>query len=247
MEDKTEKKPLWSLDDLTRLANERLGGLAVDGGSDEQGRDGRISALLTPRNVRRLVGEGAVPKPYRDGRDAFYDESHLNALLSTRALMSMGVGTKALREMAADGYSGLLERAVPGASLDSALKDKERSADSGSGALNNAFYNPTAQSVMAGFAEPSNFCAPKGGTPSGALAFLNSLPGGVVSAQARVRSESAAARAAATPPALARREAQTGFGVRVSVPDGVIGPLTSDMEKEALEALRVAWVAAGGS
>ena len=97
----------WTLDELAKKANEVLSSTEslADG-------DSRLAQSLTPRNIRRLQSEGAIDKPSKSGREAYYGEAHLTQLLSARSLMSKGFTTnsiQALRAAEAEGALGFLD------------------------------------------------------------------------------------------------------------------------------------------
>lgn len=52
--------------------------------------DKRLSEEVTPRRIRDYVSKGLVPKPLKEGRNAYYTEEHLEELKNIRELQSKG-------------------------------------------------------------------------------------------------------------------------------------------------------------
>jgi DNA-binding transcriptional MerR regulator len=54
-------------------------------------KDGRQSFVLSPRRIRDYITKGLIDKPVGDGREKWFDESHVNALVSLRLLQHNGL------------------------------------------------------------------------------------------------------------------------------------------------------------
>lgn len=101
---KTLKQPLpgWSIDEFVSVANQTLNQtLSQNSASLEASlsEDERFKSEISARNIRRLSAEGAMDHPDRFGREARYDQRHLDQLIEARALMSKGFSCSAIRSL----------------------------------------------------------------------------------------------------------------------------------------------------
>lgn len=54
-------------------------------------KDGRQSSVLSTRRIRDYITKGLLEKPIGNGREKWFDESHVNALVSLRLLQHNGL------------------------------------------------------------------------------------------------------------------------------------------------------------
>lgn len=54
-------------------------------------KDGRQSSILSTRRIRDYITKGLIEKPTGNGREKWFDESHINALVSLRLLQHNGL------------------------------------------------------------------------------------------------------------------------------------------------------------
>jgi len=54
-------------------------------------KDGRQSSILSTRRIRDYITKGLIEKPVGSGREKWFDESHINALVSLRLLQHNGL------------------------------------------------------------------------------------------------------------------------------------------------------------
>jgi DNA-binding transcriptional MerR regulator len=54
-------------------------------------KDGRQSSILSTRRIRDYITKGLIEKPTGNGREKWFDESHVNALVSLRLLQHNGL------------------------------------------------------------------------------------------------------------------------------------------------------------
>ena len=80
----------YTLAELTREVNNLLNGI------EYTATDSRYSKELSSRRIRDFVSKGLISKSYKDGRNAYYTELHLNELLNLRQLQSKGLTDKSL-------------------------------------------------------------------------------------------------------------------------------------------------------
>lgn len=77
----------------------------IKGKGDNQAQDKRYSPELTSRRIRDYVSKGIIDKPEREGKYAFYNERHLNQLLSVRAVQKEGFSDSSLQKYGQDIYN----------------------------------------------------------------------------------------------------------------------------------------------
>lgn len=82
----------YSLSQLVETANQVL---ASEG----------LPSELNERLVRHYASSKALPSPAKQGREAVYDEAHLNALLSLRRSQSRGITSKGYTQLVAESDS----------------------------------------------------------------------------------------------------------------------------------------------
>ena len=80
----------FTLDELTIAVNNELKT------KDLAATDSRQSKELSSRRIRGLVGENLISKPFKDGRNVYYTELHLNELIDFKTLQSVGLSEKSL-------------------------------------------------------------------------------------------------------------------------------------------------------
>lgn len=54
-------------------------------------KDGRQSSILSTRRIRDYITKGLIEKPFGNGREKWFDESHVDALVSLRLLQHNGL------------------------------------------------------------------------------------------------------------------------------------------------------------
>ncbi len=72
-------------------------------------KDGRQSSVLSTRRIRDYITKGLIEKPGGDGREKWFNETHVSALVALRLLQ----------------HNGLSEQYIMSATQDSNIKEKE--------------------------------------------------------------------------------------------------------------------------
>lgn len=72
-------------------------------------KDGRQSSVLSTRRIRDYITKGLIEKPVGDGREKWFNETHVSALLALRLLQ----------------HNGLSEQYIMSATQDSNIQEKE--------------------------------------------------------------------------------------------------------------------------
>lgn len=80
-------------DELILQANSRLSELGLD-----QLPDGRLADRLAPRSVRFLRQAGVISRPDGIGSGAQWNETHLQQLVTVRALQAAGLSINEIRD-----------------------------------------------------------------------------------------------------------------------------------------------------
>jgi hypothetical protein len=88
----------WTIDEFAQKANDALSAKMAEG-SSAKSADSRMASLMTPRNLRRLVSQGAIDSPERQGRDAYFGPRHLEQVLAARELMSQGFTSSSVQAL----------------------------------------------------------------------------------------------------------------------------------------------------
>jgi hypothetical protein len=74
-----------------------------------QTADGRLSELITVRKVRDLLSKRLINNPVKDGRQNYFDNSHVEQILNIKTLQKEGASEKLLRGLSASSYLSLNE------------------------------------------------------------------------------------------------------------------------------------------
>lgn len=75
-----------------------------------QTADGRLSELITVRKVRDLLAKRLINNPVKDGRQNYFDNSHVEQILNIKTLQKEGASEKLLRGLSASAYLSLNEQ-----------------------------------------------------------------------------------------------------------------------------------------
>lgn len=206
----------WTIDELAAKANSALD---LPESPDAIG-DSRFSAKLTARNIRSLQSQGAISKPVKVGREAFYGEAHYQELLDARKMMASGISAK--------GVNSLREASSQAAPLpplaQTALAKGSPSTAEALSFLDGLLDSPSARPQNAAFAESA---------PSLMSSGYKAMRG-------------ASAESLAPQMLQARVEAEPFDGLRVSAlpPRGSSPMLSDEQKKRALAAIELAWASA---
>lgn len=69
--------------------------------------DGRLKQLSV-RRLRDLQAKGMISEPEKDGRNAYYNESHLEEVMGVRKLQMQGLSESVIQKMVTEGSANLL-------------------------------------------------------------------------------------------------------------------------------------------
>lgn len=69
--------------------------------------DGRLSELITVRKVRDLLAKRLINNPVKDGRQNYFDNSHVEQILNIKSLQKEGASEKLLRGLSSSKYLNL--------------------------------------------------------------------------------------------------------------------------------------------
>jgi hypothetical protein len=86
-------KDLYTLDEFVIRANRELCK------QDTCKQDNRMQKKITARRVRDYSSKDIIDKPFKQGRNAFYNNEHLQQLINARQLQQMGFTDHALTEL----------------------------------------------------------------------------------------------------------------------------------------------------
>lgn len=75
-----------------------------------QTADGRLSELITVRKVRDLLAKRLINNPVKDGRQNYFDNSHVEQILNIKTLQKEGASEKLLRGLSTSSYLSLNEQ-----------------------------------------------------------------------------------------------------------------------------------------
>lgn len=84
----TEKR--YTLEELTKEVNLRLSMMEYTTTDSRQSKD------FSPRRIRDLATKDLIAKPFRDGRNVYYTEQHVQELVDLKTLQSKGMTDKSL-------------------------------------------------------------------------------------------------------------------------------------------------------
>lgn len=80
----------FTLDELTIEVNKELKKKEL------VATDSRQSKEFSSRRIRGLAGENLISKPFKDGRNVYYTQLHVNELVDFKTLQSVGLSEKSL-------------------------------------------------------------------------------------------------------------------------------------------------------
>lgn len=86
-------KKIMNIDQLADEANDFLNKNQVSG------QDGRYSTEVSPRRIRDYVSKGLLDKPFKEGKNIFFNENHLEKLIALRQFQSDGLSDQYLHKL----------------------------------------------------------------------------------------------------------------------------------------------------
>lgn len=80
-----------TIEDLANEVNKSL--------SDLKSEDKRFSNNLSPRRIRDYISKGMLDKPFKDGRNIFFTELHVQKLIALREVQSEGISEENIKKL----------------------------------------------------------------------------------------------------------------------------------------------------
>jgi len=80
-----------TIDELASEVNKNLSNLKSD--------DKRFSNNLSPRRIRDYISKGMLDKPFKDGKNIFFTELHLQKLIALREVQSEGISEDNIKKL----------------------------------------------------------------------------------------------------------------------------------------------------
>lgn len=242
----------WTIDELAAKANSALDTpKSLDGSADS-----RFAAKLTARNIRSLQSQGAISKPVKVGREAFYGAEHFQELLDARKMMASGISAKGVQSLRA-ASSSVATSAALDASMP-ALQESILAAPASASTADALKFLSGLSAPMAGspklerqesmlFGGSASSATPSGSHEPTPFGGEHGKPSLMSSGYQSMRGL-ARALGSGPPPcqAIHRLEIEPFQGMRISAapPTGSSPTLTAEQRALALAAVEQAWAAA---
>lgn len=115
----------YTLDQLVDEVNR----IIAEKKDDVQTADGRLSEMITVRKVRDLLAKRLINNPVKDGRQNYFDNSHVEQILNIKSLQKEGASEKLLRGLSASSYLSLNDQDMSVATNNITDKDSELQAN----------------------------------------------------------------------------------------------------------------------
>lgn len=242
---------IWTIDELAAKANSALDTpKSLDGSADS-----RFAAKLTARNIRSLQSQGAISKPVKVGREAFYGAEHFQELLDARKMMASGISAKGVQSLRAASASAptsaafeasmpALPESIPAAPASASTADALKFLSGLSAPVADSFEQARQESMLFGGADSLSMLS-RSHEPNfgGARAQPSLMSSGYQSMRGLAR-----ALGSGSPPCqeIYRIEMEPFQGMRVSAapPAGSSPTLTAEQRALALAAIEQTWAAA---
>lgn len=98
----------YSIEELADEVNKRLKETNVDTSIT----DGRVSNLVTTRKIRDLMTKELIGKPFKDGRNNYFDDSHVEQIIHVKELQKEGASEKLIKGLGTSRYEYLESNSV---------------------------------------------------------------------------------------------------------------------------------------
>lgn len=85
---------MYTIEELVQIVNKQL---AQD--KDLIVTDGRISSEITVRKVRDMLSKGMLSTPVKDGRNNYFDNSHVDQIINIKKMQNEGVSEKLMKNL----------------------------------------------------------------------------------------------------------------------------------------------------
>ncbi len=86
---------MYTIEELVKIVNEKLN----SNKDNTIYSDGRVSNEITIRKVRDLLSKDLINNPVKDGRQNYFDDSHVEQILNIKKFQKEGVTEKLLRNI----------------------------------------------------------------------------------------------------------------------------------------------------
>lgn len=90
----------YSIEELADEVNKRLKETNIDTSIT----DGRVSNLVTTRKIRDLMTKELIGKPFKDGRNNYFDDSHVEQIIHVKELQKEGASEKLIKGLGTSRY-----------------------------------------------------------------------------------------------------------------------------------------------
>lgn len=115
-----------TIEELADAANELLSSNA------SQSSDARITSKISVRRIRDYVAKDILDKPFKEGRNTYYTQQHLEKLLTVRELQSDGLSDQYLQKLSSSTYSSVIsENTDSNKTEDDILRERAQAALNG--------------------------------------------------------------------------------------------------------------------
>jgi DNA-binding transcriptional MerR regulator len=84
------------VEEVNRIIAERKGAV--------HNADGRLSEMVTVRKIRDLLTKRLISQPVKEGRQNYFDDNHVEQILSIKTLQKEGASEKLLRGLSSGSY-----------------------------------------------------------------------------------------------------------------------------------------------